>query len=208
MKAQDCLNLLREMRDVAFATVDRDGKPRNRIIDVMFVEENHLYFCTARGKDFYQELITHPDVAITGLNSDWQTVRLTGKARRITENANQWIDRIFEENPSMNGVYPGDSRYILDPFVIEAGELELFDLSSHPIHRESFVFGQEGTAPLHGFFITDTCIECGTCQRGCPQGCIKSGTPFKIQQEACLHCGLCFENCPVSCIVRRGETAE
>jgi uncharacterized pyridoxamine 5'-phosphate oxidase family protein len=208
MEAQDCLNMLREMRDVAFATVDAQGCPHNRIIDVMIVEENRLYFCTARGKDFYQELTAHPDVAITGLNSNWQTVRLTGKAKRITENHDQWIDKIFEENPSMNGVYPGASRYILDPFVIEAGQLEFFDLSSHPIHREYFAFGKDHTPAGPGFLITDACIECGTCQRGCPQGCIEAGTPFKIQQEACLHCGLCFENCPVSCIVRRSETAD
>lgn len=208
MNAQDGLNMLRAIRDVAFATVDRDGKPHNRIIDVMIVEDEKLYFCTARGKDFYRELLDNPNVAVTGMNQNWQTVRLTGKARRLTEDHDQWIDRIFKENPSMNGVYPGDSRYILDPFVIEAGELEFFDLSSHPIHRESFAFGAGKTATQRGFFITDACIECGTCQRGCPQGCIEEGFPFKIQQDACLHCGLCFENCPVSCILRRGETAE
>lgn len=27
-----------------------------------------------------------------------------------------WIDRIFAENPSMNSVYPDDSRYVLEPF--------------------------------------------------------------------------------------------
>ena len=80
MNAQDCLNMLREIRDVAFATVDADGRPHNRIIDVMIVENEKLYFCTARGKDFYKELIANPNVAITGLNQNWQAVRLTGEA--------------------------------------------------------------------------------------------------------------------------------
>ena len=35
MKAQDCLDILREIKDVAFATVDEKGKPQVRIIDVM-----------------------------------------------------------------------------------------------------------------------------------------------------------------------------
>ena len=39
MNAQDCLKMLREMRDVAFSTVDAQGFPRARIIDVMIVEE-------------------------------------------------------------------------------------------------------------------------------------------------------------------------
>ena len=53
MNIQDCLQLLREIKDVAFATVDEKGFPQVRIIDVMIVENEKLYFCTARGKDFY-----------------------------------------------------------------------------------------------------------------------------------------------------------
>ena len=35
---------------VAFATVNDEGKPEIRIIDVMIVEKDKLYFCTGRGK--------------------------------------------------------------------------------------------------------------------------------------------------------------
>lgn len=48
--------MLREIKDVAFATVDEDGEPQVRIIDVMLVDDDKLYFCTARGKDFYSQL--------------------------------------------------------------------------------------------------------------------------------------------------------
>lgn len=202
MEVQDCLNMLREIRDVSFATVDAEGMPHNRIIDVMIVEDGRLYFCTGRGKDFYRELTGNPHVAVSGLNKDWQMVRLTGEARKL-DDQRAWIDRIFEENPSMNDVYPGDSRYILDPFVIDSGDLEFFDLSTSPIHRESFRFGDGAGAPLRGFQITDECIGCGTCQANCPQQCIEEGSPFRIGQEGCLHCGLCFENCPVQAIERR-----
>ena len=203
MNAQDCLNMLRQMRDVTFSTVDARGFPRARIIDVMLVEEGRLYFCTARGKDFHRELMENGSLAVTGLNRDWQTVRLTGKAELLPEKK-QWIDRIFAENPSMNNVYPGDSRYILDPFCISAGQVEFFDLGKEPIRRESFAFG--GLTPARkGFFITDDCIGYGTCADNCPQQCIESGDPFVIQQEHCLHCGLCAENCPAACIMRREE---
>jgi len=202
MNAQDCLQILRDIKDVSFATVDEKGMPHNRIIDVMIVEENRLVFCTGRGKDFYRQLTANPHVAISGMNKNWQMVRLTGKVRKL-EDQKQWIDRIFEENPSMNDVYPGDARYILDPFAIESGNLEFFDLSTSPIHRESFSFGD--SKPVEkGFFITEECIGCGTCQANCPQQCIDEGTPFVIRQDSCLHCGLCFENCPVEAIVRRG----
>ena len=48
METSECLNLLREVRDCAFATIDKDGQPAVRIIDVMLVEGERLYFCTAR----------------------------------------------------------------------------------------------------------------------------------------------------------------
>lgn len=56
MTAQDCLEILRTVKDAAFATVDSAGQPQVRIIDVMLTEREKLYFCTARGKDFYREL--------------------------------------------------------------------------------------------------------------------------------------------------------
>ena len=49
MNAQDCLQLLRDVKDVAYATVDKNGRPQVRMIDVMLVEAGKLYFCTARG---------------------------------------------------------------------------------------------------------------------------------------------------------------
>lgn len=53
MNIKECLNILREIKDISFATVDENNHPQVRIIDVMLVENEKLYFCTARGKDFY-----------------------------------------------------------------------------------------------------------------------------------------------------------
>lgn len=203
MNEQECLDKLREIKDAAFATVDEHGKPQVRIIDVMLVEDEKLYFCTARGKDFYNQLMRNGDAALTGLNKAFQMIRVSGKAEKL-DDQKYWIDRIFQENPSMNDVYPGDSHYILEPFCIAQGEAEFFDLGVSPIVRETFSLGGAAAADK-GFFITDKCIQCGKCAGNCPQQCITPGTPFHIQQEHCLHCGLCVENCPVQAIVKRSE---
>ena len=203
MDAQDCLDTLRQIKDVSFATVDGEGHPQIRIIDVMLVEKGRLYFCTSRWKDFHAQLLRDPHVAIVGMTRDYKMVRLAGEARRVEKDTQARIDRIFQQNPSMNDVYPGDSRYVLDPFVIDNGCVELFDLGVSPIFRQTFSLGGAPTH-LQGFQITDACIGCGKCARNCPQQCITPGKPYVINQEHCLHCGLCFENCPVRAIVRRG----
>ncbi len=187
---------------MAFATVE-NGLPQIRIIDVMLVDGEKLYFCTARGKDFYNQLVTDGKVAIRGMNQSYQMVRLQGQAKKLAGNK-KWIDCIFAENPSMNDVYPNDSRYILEEFVIDNGEVEFFDLGVKPINRQCFVLGDD-TTKEKGFFIADTCIGCGKCKPKCPQQCIKSGKPYMICQENCLHCGLCAEICPTKSIVRRGQ---
>lgn len=203
MTAQDCLQILREVKDAAFATVDENGFPQVRIIDVMLAEDGTIYFCTARGKDFYQQLIRTGRAAVTALNKDYQMVRLSGKVKRLTDQK-KWIDRIFEENPSMKEVYPQDSRYILEPFCFEEGQAEFFDLGKSPVYRQSFTLGNV-KMEQKGYEITDECIGCGNCMEACPQRCIEEGTPFAIRQENCLHCGLCVENCPVHAIRKRGR---
>jgi uncharacterized pyridoxamine 5'-phosphate oxidase family protein/Pyruvate/2-oxoacid:ferredoxin oxidoreductase delta subunit len=199
MTAQMCLDILREIKDVAFATVDEQGRPQVRIIDVMLTEQEKLYFCTARGKDFYRQLLRDGQVAVTGMNAAFQMVRVNGNARKLSDQK-RWLDRIFEENPSMNAVYPGESRYILEPFCIENGQAEFFDLGKEPVCRESFSLGT-GREAQKGFYITGDCIRCGKCRECCPQQCISE--KYAIDPSHCLHCGLCFETCPVRAIQRR-----
>ena len=198
MNIEKCLQILRDVKDVAFATVDGEGKPQVRMIDIMLVSDDRIYFCTARGKDFYLQLVNDGNVAITGMNKDYQMIRVNGRAVRLADQK-MWIDRIFEENESMNSVYPGESRYILEPFSVEISHVEFFDLGKEPIFRETYTAGAASVRPK-GFEITDKCIKCGKCERLCPQKCIRN---FEIDQSHCLHCGLCCEECPVSAIKRR-----
>lgn len=194
------LKLLREIDDASFASIDEFGNPQVRIIDVMYVEGEKLYFVTSRGKNFHKEILTNNKIAIVGLSKDYKSIRLNGEVKKVA-NQKMWVDKIFEENPVLNNVYPGDSRYILDAFVIEKGNGELFDLRAKPIFRESFSLANEKISKK-GFYIGEDCIACGICLDNCPQGIILEGSPFKIQENNCLHCGLCFENCPSGAIYK------
>lgn len=201
INGKECLQILRDIKDVAFATVGKKGMPQVRIIDVMMVEDKKLYFCTARGKEFYSELLSSPYVSITGMNDAYQMVRLMGKVNKLKDEK-YWIDRFIDENPTLSNVYPNDSRYILEPFCVEEGQIELFDLGKEPIYRKTFTL-EKGQIREKGFEITDDCVQCGICKKVCPQQCIEEGEPYQIKQAHCLHCGLCFEECPVEVIERK-----
>ena len=182
MDIQHYFDLLREIRDTAMATVAEDGTPRIRIIDTMLTKDEKLYFLTARGKDFYRELMRTGQVAVTGLNERWETVRLQGKVRNI---GHECLDEIFEKNPSMNSVYPDDSREILEVFCLYEGQGEYFCLAGHPIVRKSFCFGN---VPLQsrGYRIGTDCIGCGTCMSVCPQGAVEEGIRSEyVRRTAC-----------------------
>lgn len=202
-----CLQFLREVRDVAFATIDEDGQPAVRIIDVMMVEDGRLYFVAARGKAFYGQVMRTRYVAIVGQSPDYRTCRLSGPVEHPDDPAEQrrLVDRVFELNPSMEALYPGEARYVLEAFYVKKGQGEYFDLGRHPLFRAPFSLGGD-PAPCCGFVVTDSCAGCGTCVDACPQGCValQPGGRALIVQEACLHCGRCCEVCPVGAIVRRG----
>ena len=204
--ADFCLRFLREVRDVAFATVDEDGLPAVRVIDVMMVEGGRLYFVAARGKAFYEQVMRTRYVAIVGQSPDYRTCRLRGPVEHPDDPAEQrrLVDRVFELNPTMEELYPGDSRYVLEAFYLERGQGEFFDLGRHPLFRAPFALGG-GPVAREGFTVSDACTGCGACFAACPQGCIAprpDGRAF-IEQQACLHCGRCREVCPSDAIAPR-----
>ena len=199
METKVYLKMMREVKDFAFATIGEDGRPAVRIIDIMLAEDDCLYFLTARGKEFYRQLTEQKFAAMTGMTKNWEMLTLRGRVRQVGQ---EMLGPIFEANPSMNDVYPGDSRNILEVFCLYEGQGEYFNLSKTPIFRETFFVGNP-TEHKKGFCITDACIECGICAQACPQQCIEEGTPYRIRQQNCLHCGLCAEQCPAAAIAER-----
>lgn len=190
--------MLREVKSVTFSTVN-GGEPASRIIDVMLVDDDGLYFVTARGKAFYQQLEAVPIVALSAITKDWVAVRLVGDVRKVEDR--DLVDRVFEANPMMKDIYPGEKRDILDGFHVYRGRGELFELSSSTPARQRFAFGGAEARP-YGYRITDNCIGCGACADACPEGIISKGDPYVIAQAHCLECGRCADVCPVDAIER------
>ncbi len=186
------------------ATVDENGAPQIRCISAVHYEEDSFYFFTAKGKNVARELLADGRVQILIYTKFKEMIRLSAKAYPIAEeNQKAAIDTIFEEQPYLANLYPGDKRYIGICFEIKDGSMEYFNLGVNPIFRETYTIGN-ANAEFKGYRITDKCIGCGTCQKVCPQNCIDKGKTkfYNIRQNNCLHCGGCLEICPAGAIER------
>lgn len=72
--AQGCMKRLERVGDLSFATVGKDGTPQVRIVSAVLYEDDALYFFTARGKDFCQELLSDGRVQILGYTPFYEMI--------------------------------------------------------------------------------------------------------------------------------------
>lgn len=192
--------IVEDMHSVVLATLDEEGKPTTRVIDMMLSDGETVYFLTAKGKQLYDQLMDQQYVSISGIK-DKKSITIRGNVMNI---GHEKLEEIFEKNTYMQKIYPENKRDMLEVFRIEKGSGEYFDISD-PAHieRGAFHIG-DGMIPTGGYYVNASCILCGTCFAVCPQQCIDiAKNPVVIDQNRCLHCGACAKVCPANAIERR-----
>lgn len=201
METKDYLRILVEdIHSCVVATIDENGHPITRVIDMMLYDGKGVYFLTAKGKAFYEQLMDQKYISLSGIKEK-KSISLSGHVRNI---GHEKLEEIFEKNTYMQKIYPEGTRNILQVFILDKGAGQYFDISN-PSHvtRDSFTLG-DGSIKPSGYFITSACIQCGKCLEVCPQKCIDcTMAPAQIDQNRCLHCGQCEPICPVQAIVQR-----
>lgn len=100
-KAKKYVDLFRRVKIAAAATVDAEGHPQARIINVMLAEDDGMYIVTSRGKPFYKQLVETGEIALAAMCPDCQSLKFTGKLRVVDKS---WVDKVFAQNPGMNAV--------------------------------------------------------------------------------------------------------
>ena len=125
MTKMDYLELLvDEIHSTTVATIGSDGHPQTRIIDMMYYDEEGVYFLTATGKTFYDQLMEQQYVAISA-TKDKIAVSLRGKIKNIGKKN---LDIMFEKNPYMKKIYPGDTKDAIEVFRLYEAQGEYFDI--------------------------------------------------------------------------------
>lgn len=196
-KADYLKTLVEEIHSTTVATIGTDGHPQTRIIDMMHYDDEGVYFLTAKGKEFYAQLMEQQYVAISATKNK-MAISLRGKVKNIGKKN---LDIMFEKNPYMKKIYPRDTKEALEVFQLYEAQGEYFDIGD-PSHivRDTIIIGEK-EAVQTGYFVGKGCIGCKLCYSVCPQKCIDiSAVPVKIAQNHCLHCGRCAQICPKQCI--------
>jgi uncharacterized pyridoxamine 5'-phosphate oxidase family protein len=90
------------------ATVDADGRPRNRPFDLAVNYKDHLLFATGGMKTLYAELLKTPYVEISSFHpSNGQWIRVHGEVKWLaTENK---VFEVMAQLAPISGT-PGESR--------------------------------------------------------------------------------------------------
>ena len=148
--------LVEDIHSTTVATIGADGHPQTRVIDMMLYDEKGVYFLTAKGKVFYEQLMEQQYIAISA-TKDKMAISLRGKIKNI---GYEKLDEIFEKNKYMQKIYPDDTRSALQVFCLYEAEGEYFDISN-PSHivRESIVIGEKEVHQT-GYFVGEDCIGC------------------------------------------------
>lgn len=102
------LYLHREIHTTVAATVDKNNLPVTCAIDIMDADENGMYFLTARGKGFYDRLVTRGYLALTGMKGEdtmsCVAVSVRGKVKELGSGL------IFLKSRSKGFLLPSDRR--------------------------------------------------------------------------------------------------
>lgn len=198
METKDYLRVLvEEIHSTVVATTAADGHPVTRCIDMMLYDENGVYFLTAKGKEFYGQLMNQQYISLSVVK-DKKCISLAGRTENIGK---EKLDEIFIANPYMQKIYPDNTRSALEVFRIYEENGSFFDISdpSH-VKRGTFLIGQPEIRKS-GYFVEKGCTGCGRCLSACPQKCINiRNIPAVIDQNRCLHCGRCYSSCPANVI--------
>ncbi|MDM8162136.1 pyridoxamine 5'-phosphate oxidase family protein [Labilibaculum sp. K2S] len=132
---KDLIKLLNQHKDLALATVNDQGSPKVRIFRIMQLNEQELFFSTAKNKEVYLQLKENPKIEMVSWH-DQVSIRVAGTA--FFDVSDEMQLKIFEESKILQDIYQSVENPNLTFFRVKMEWVELFDLNSIPPQRKFF----------------------------------------------------------------------
>ena len=131
--------LVERIHTTVLSTNGEDGYPHTCAVDMMYLDDEGVYFLTAVGKDLYRRLRADGRVSLTGIRGDDTlssvALSLVGKVEEVGPS---YLPKLLEANPYMSDIYPTEeSRRALTVFRIFRGNGEQLPLSDELRHGRS-----------------------------------------------------------------------
>ncbi len=94
--ARKYVAMFRQVKIASAATVDEDGIPQSRIINVMLAEDDGMYIVTSKGKPFYKQLTETGRISLSAMCPDCQSLKFTGRCRIAAKLVVRYLRKIRE----------------------------------------------------------------------------------------------------------------
>lgn len=109
-------------------TVD-NGEAKTRTFQVLWIEDNRLYFCTGNHKPVYEQIKANPKVSFTALNpTTMESVSICGTAVFVPDL--QGKKRALDENRGIKEIYRTPDNPIFELLYLEVSDVSSFTFSN------------------------------------------------------------------------------
>jgi len=126
---------LEQHKEIAFATVGSDGKPKIRVFQIMKIDEVNkaLYFATAPNKEVCKQLKNNPAIELLSMAGN-VSIRIGGDA--IFNVSDTICREIYNTNAILQRLYEDYQKLVY--FRLSIHSLDYFDLNTNPPTLNSY----------------------------------------------------------------------
>ncbi|MST51073.1 hypothetical protein [Hornefia butyriciproducens] len=137
--------LYSEIHSVVVGMIDSEGHPSSAFLDVMFAEEDAVYFMTSdNGRKLYHLLNGSDYISICGkTEGDFFHAKMITIQGRVRNIGKARVDELIDANPYMKKLYPDEQkekRRIIDVFQVYEGYGNYQDFGVTPPKQTEFQF--------------------------------------------------------------------
>ena len=106
-----------------------NGEARTRTFQILWIDDNKLYFCTGNQKPVYKQMKINPNVSFTALNPEtMESVSICGTVTFVNDYEGK--KRALDENLGIKGIYKTADNPAFELLYVEVTAVSSFTFSN------------------------------------------------------------------------------